>query len=162
MKNMILAIAALIVGQTANAAISANSSWEEIFAAKGPYQIVAPAVYMGRAIDYTFVCVDGNELRTQKPVDIVVTKQPTNQNGRTEFEVVGSEILSTPINYTQKESFCDSSKGDKTVCRDVVYTGTYPLTVNVKVYSQVGNEAPARLLFTKAYTVPTCDNASVN
>ncbi|UYL07476.1 hypothetical protein B9G69_010510 [Bdellovibrio sp. SKB1291214] len=162
MKNMILAIAALIVGQTANAAISANSSWEEINAAKGPYQIVAPVVYMGRAIDYTFVCRNGDTLQTIKPVDIVEVVQPTNQNGRTEFKVVGSEVLSTSINYTHKESFCDQTKGDRTVCKDVVYTGTYPMTVNVKVYTQVGHNQPARLLFTKAYTVPTCDNASVN
>jgi hypothetical protein len=161
MKNMILAIAALIVGQTANAAISANSSWEEIFAAKGPYQIVAPAVYMGRAIDYTFVCKNGNKLQTQKPVDIVETVSPSN-DGPTQFKVVGSEVLSTPINFTHKESFCDQSKGDQTICKDVVYTGTYPMTVNVKVYTQVGNEAPARLAFVKSYTVPNCDNASVN
>ncbi len=161
MKNMILAIAALIVGQTANAAISANSSWEEIFAAKGPYQIVAPAVYMGRAIDYTFVCRNGDKLQTLKPVDIVETVSPSN-DGPTKFKVVGSEVLSTSINFTHKESFCDQTKGDKTVCKDVVYTGTYPMTVNVKVYTQVGNEAPARLAFVKSYTVPTCDNASVN
>ncbi|WP_413560454.1 hypothetical protein [Bdellovibrio sp. HCB209] len=161
MKHMILAIAALIVGQSANAAISANSSWEEIFAAKGPYQIVAPAVYMGRAIDYTFVCKNGDKLQTLKPVDIV-ENYTLSSDGPTHFKVVGSEVLSTPINYTQTESFCDQTKGDKTVCKDVTYTGTYPMTVNVKVYTQVGQNQPAKLAFVKAYTVPTCDNASVN
>ncbi len=157
MKKFVLTIVALIVGQTASAAITQNSSWEEILAAKGPYIVHAPAVYMGRAIDYTFVCRDGDVLRTQAPVDIVVTHMDGDR--RATFETVRSEVLSTPINFVQHEDYCDTSY-TRTLCTPVTYTGSYPMTVEIKVGRKMkrGREV---YLFTKSYTVPNCDNASV-
>ncbi|WP_413558351.1 hypothetical protein [Bdellovibrio sp. HCB209] len=159
MKKIVMALAALLVGQTASAALSANSSWEEIFAAKGPYVIHAPVVYMGRAIDYTFVCRDGDSLRTKAPVDVVVNDS-TLGDGPTKFKTVETLILSTPINYVHKEDFCDASY-NKVVCTPMTYTGTYPMTVNVKVGRKL-NKGREVFLFNKSYTVPNCDNASVN
>lgn len=158
MKNILMSLFALFIGQTASAAISQNSSWEEILAAKGPYVIHAPVVYMGRAIDYTFVCHAGDMLRTKAPVDIVYAIQ--EGAGRTVFQTVGSEILSTPINYVQNEDFCDTGS-NRTVCKPVTYTGTYPMTVNIQVGRELNNGLEV-YLFTKSYTVPTCENVSVN
>jgi hypothetical protein len=158
MKNILLSVFALVIAQGASASISQNSSWEEILAAKGPYVIHSPVVYMGRAIDYTFVCRDGGMLRTQAPVDIVYAIQ--EGAGKTVFQTVRSEVLSTSINFVQKEDFCDTGS-NRTVCKPVTYTGTYPMTVNIKVGRELNNGSEV-YLFTKSYTVPTCDNASVN
>ncbi|WP_413557101.1 hypothetical protein [Bdellovibrio sp. HCB209] len=157
MKMFLLSILTIASAQSASAAISQNSSWEEILAAKGSYVIHSPVVYMGRAIDYTFVCRDGANLHTKAPVDIVYAIQ--EGAGRTVFQVVGSEVLTTPINFVQTEDFCDSS-GNKTICKPMTYKGTYPMTVDIQVGQQVGN-GNETLLFTKSYTVPACDSASV-
>ncbi|QDK46534.1 hypothetical protein DOM22_15840 [Bdellovibrio sp. ZAP7] len=157
MKKIVLSIVALLVGQTASAAITQNSSWEEILAAKAPYVVHAPAVYMGRAIAYTFVCRDGDTLRTKAPVDIVVTHMDGNRKAT--FETVRSEVLSTPINFVQKEDFCDTNES-RTLCYPVEYTGTYPMTVEIKVGRKL-NKGRETHLFTKSYTVPNCDNVSV-
>ncbi|WP_413585116.1 hypothetical protein [Bdellovibrio sp. HCB274] len=157
MKKIVLSIATLLLAQTASAAITANSSWEEIFAAKGPYRIHAPVVYMGRAIDYTYVCRDGNNLRTMGPVDIVYNDH--NGDGPTKFEVVGSEVLSTPINYVQHEDFCDASYS-RTLCTPMTYTGSYPMTVDIEVGRKM-NKGREVYMFTKSYTVPDCATVDV-
>ncbi|WP_413582409.1 hypothetical protein [Bdellovibrio sp. HCB288] len=157
MKKIVLSVVTLLLAQTATAEITANSSWEEIFAAKGPYQIHAPVVYMGRAIDYTYVCRDGQNLRTMGPVDIVVNDQ--EGDGPTKFEVVGSEVLSTPIKYVQHEEFCDASY-NKVLCTPVTYTGVYPMTVQISVGRKL-NKGREVHLFTKSYTVPNCETVEV-
>ncbi|QLY23825.1 hypothetical protein [Bdellovibrio sp. KM01] len=153
MKSILMSIFTIFVAQNASAGISQNSSWEEILAAKGPYVVHSPVVYMGRAIDYTFVCRDGDMLRTKAPVDIVYAIQ--EGAGRTVFQTVGSEVLSTPIKYTQKEDFCDTGSS-RTVCKPVTYTGAYPLTVDIKVGRELNNGSEV-YLFTKKYSVPDCE-----
>lgn len=160
MKKIVLSLMTLVLSQAASAgAITQNSSWEEIMAAKAPYVVHAPAVYMGRAIAYTYVCRDGENLRTKGPVDIVVTNMD-GTNRKATFTTVRSEVLSTPINYVQHEDFCDSTEA-RTLCYPVTYTGTYPMTVEIKVGRKL-NKGREVTLFTKSYTVPDCDNASVN
>lgn len=157
MKSILMSLFSLFVAHTASAAISQNSSWEEILAAKAPYVIHSPVVYMGRAIDYTFVCRDGNMLRTKAPVDIAYAIQ--EGAGKTVFQTVRSEVLKTPIKYVQKEDFCDTGS-NRTVCKPVTYTGTYPMTVNIQVGRELNNGSEV-YLFTKSYTVPACDDTSV-
>ncbi|UYL08067.1 hypothetical protein B9G69_013535 [Bdellovibrio sp. SKB1291214] len=154
MKQILMSVFALLIAQSASAMITQNSSWEEILAAKGPYVLHSPVIYMGRAIDYTFVCRDGGMLRTQAPVDIVYAIQ--EGAGKTVFQTVGREVLSTPINYVQKEDFCDTGS-NRTVCKPVTYTGTYPMTVNIQIGRRLNNGLEV-YLFTKSYTVPTCEN----
>ncbi|UYL09923.1 hypothetical protein B9G69_004955 [Bdellovibrio sp. SKB1291214] len=160
MKKIVLSLLTLVLSQAASAgAITQNSSWEEILAAKAPYVVHAPAVYMGRAISYTYVCRDGENLRTKGPVDTVVTNMD-GTNRKATFTTVRSEVLSTPINFVQHEDFCDSTEA-RTLCYPVTYTGTYPMTVEISVGRKL-NKGREVHLFTKSYTVPDCDNASVN
>ncbi|MDG0815034.1 hypothetical protein [Bdellovibrio svalbardensis] len=153
MKSLLLSITMLLMASSVFASINPNSSWEEIFAARGPYRIAAPTVYMGRSIDYTFVCKSGDMLRTKKPVDIVETR--VGNHGPTKFVVVGHELLSTPIRYSLQQDQCDQTH-ERTVCTPHVVAGEYPLTVLVNVYKTTLKEQREYLWFKKPYTVPNC------
>lgn len=155
MKALFLSLLTLIACSSAFATVNANSSWEEINAT--PYlNPKAPTVYMGRSIDYMMVCRNGDRLQTTKPVDITETR---TYGDRQEVVVVGREILSTPIHYSQVIENCFSQGGQnsRTVCKKHRVTGSYPMTVQVPVYQLL---TPKRTYqqyrFTKSYTIPNC------
>ncbi|MCM2353149.1 MAG: hypothetical protein NDI63_05980 [Pseudobdellovibrio sp.] len=154
--NKFIAIIALLAGTTASA-YTASTSWETL--QNDPrIQIDAPTVFMGHAIDYTFTCVDGAFLRTQKPVKQCETIY-IGQNQSKEV-CKGEKYLSTPINYTRTSWDCNYFGGGhngQSVCSDKVISGTYPLTVMVKVSKVMGGKNDrVEFLFNKAFTVPNC------
>ena len=154
--NKFIAMIALFAATTASA-YSQSTSWETL--ENDPrIQIDAPTVFMGHAVDYMFTCVDGANLRTIKPV-----KQcETIYIGKNQSKEVckGSKYLSTPINYTRTSWDCNYVGGGsngQNVCKDKVISGTYPLTVNVKVSKVMGGKNDrVEFLFNKAYTVENC------
>ncbi|UOF01410.1 hypothetical protein [Bdellovibrio reynosensis] len=159
MKKLTALILGLLVSASAHAMVNQNSSWEEIMADRY-VQVKAPTVYMGRAIDYTFVCRDGDNLRTQKPVDITETRfHGGREGGRTEIVVVGREYLSTPIDYAHKVESCRSNSNHDFDCKTHTVYGSYPMTVTIPVVKRISNRNAEReeLLFRKSYTVPDCD-----
>ncbi len=156
MKRLFAILLALVSSTALWAhAYSANSSWEEILSAKY-LDVQAPTVWMGRSIDYTFVCQNGDHLRTMKPVDITETR---SRGDRMEVVVVGHEYLSTPINYVHTIEDC-TYFGERSYCRDRQVTGSYPLTVVIPVYRHISNRNADhwQLLFRKSYTVPPCES----
>lgn len=153
MKKFI-AMIALLAGSSAFAH-TADTSWE-VLENDPTIKLAAPTVFMGHAVDYTFVCVDGANLRTKKPVaqyDVITI----GKNQRKEI-YKGSKYLSTPINYSRTSWECDwSVNGKHRTCKDKVISGTYPLTVNVKVYRQLSTKNDySKYLFTKQLNVPNC------
>jgi hypothetical protein len=154
--NKFVAMIALLVSSSAFAAnYSADTSWEVL--EKDPtIKIEAGTVFMGSAIDYTFVCVDGANLRTKKPVaqyDVITI----GDNYRKEV-YKGSKYLTTPINYTRTAWECEwNVNGKHRTCADKVISGTYALTVDAKV-SKVLNTKNGyeKFLFTKQLNVPNC------
>lgn len=156
MKQMyITAIAFLSVSTAFAGGISKNSSWEEL--QKSPYlEIEMPVVFMGHAVSYDFICQEGSMFRTKKMVDIVETHHGREHDTTT---VVGQEYLTTPIHYTRTVSDCKYIGQNRTVCEDKVVTGTYPTTVNVKVYKVFSSKEHdhKNFLFMKPFTVPQCD-----
>lgn len=155
MKAFVLSFFVAIISSAAIASVDANSSWAEIN--RLPFMIPkAPTVYMGRSIDYMFVCQNGSRLQTMKPVDITETR---SRGHRDEVVVVGREVLSTPIHYSQMQEDCVyRGHADRLVCHKHLVSGYYPLTVSVPVYQQL---SPKRTVyrFTKIYTVPQCDGS---
>ncbi|MCM2353148.1 MAG: hypothetical protein NDI63_05975 [Pseudobdellovibrio sp.] len=151
--NKLIAIIALLASATASA-YTAATSWETL--QNDPrIQIDAPTVFMGHAVDYMFTCKDGNNLRTIKPV-----KQcETIYIGKNQSKEVckGEKYLSTPINYTRTSWDCNYTQNDQRVCEDKVISGTYPLTVMVKVSKVMGGKNDrVEFLFHKAFTVQNC------
>ncbi|WP_374029972.1 hypothetical protein [Bdellovibrio bacteriovorus] len=137
-------------------AYSSDMSWDEIM--RNPIlQPKAPTVYMGRSIDYMFVCVDGDRLRTLKPVGITETR---TYGDRQEVVEVDRQYLSTPINYKHTVEDCFWNTNQR-ICKDVVVRGSYPLTVSIPVYRHLFANKNDRLeyLFRKTYTVPSCDDS---
>ena len=154
--NKIIAIIALFAATTASA-YTADTAWTTL--QNDPrIQIDAPTVFMGHAIDYTFTCVDGANLRTVKPVKQCETIY-IGQNQSKEV-CKGANYLSTPINYTRTSWDCKYVGGGsngKQVCEDKVISGTYALTVNAKVSKVMGGKNDrVEFLFNKAFTVPNC------
>ncbi|QDK38054.1 hypothetical protein [Bdellovibrio sp. NC01] len=154
MKKAFGLLVAMMFAVPAFAGISKNSSWEEIMSAK-TVVVKAPTVYMGRSVDYTFVCQDGNSLRTIKPVDTTVSK---SYGDREEVVVVGSGYLSTPINYTHTVENCFWNNNQR-LCKNQTVKGSYALTVSIPVYRLIStkNADHYTFLFNKSYTVPQCD-----
>lgn len=115
-----------------------------------------PVVFMGHAVSYDFICQEGNMFRTKKMVDIVETRHGREHDTSV---VVGHEYLTTPIHYTRTVSDCHYIGRDRQVCEDKVITGTYPTTVNVKVYKMTNGHGAddKKFLYTKSFTVPQCD-----
>ncbi|WP_413557096.1 hypothetical protein [Bdellovibrio sp. HCB209] len=160
--NKFVAMIALMVSSSAFAAnYSADTSWEVL--EKDPtIKIEAGTVFMGSSVDYTFVCVDGANLRTKKAVaqyDVVYL----GQNQRKEI-YKGSKYLTTPINYTRTAWECNwDVKGEHRNCEDKVISGSYPLTVTAKVsrslHTKNGYE---KFLFNKQLNVPNCESVKVN
>ncbi|WP_374035554.1 hypothetical protein ACES2I_07560 [Bdellovibrio bacteriovorus] len=153
MKNVFAMIALLISGSVASAH-TADTSWEVLMADTN-LKIDAPVVFMGHAVDYTFVCVDGQMLRTKKAVaqreTIFIGKN------RSKEVITGYKYLYTPINYTRTVSDCKYIGKNREVCTDKVVSGTYPLTVNVKVSKKMSSRNDTyKFLFNKALTVPSC------
>lgn len=153
--NKLIAMIALLAATTASA-YTASTSWETL--ENDPrIQIDAPTVFMGHAVDYMFTCVDGANLRTIKPV-----KQcETIYIGKNQSKEVckGSKYLSTPINYTRTSWDCKftGGRGDHRVCEDKVISGTYPLSVMVKVSKVMGGKNDrVEFLFNKQFDVPNC------
>lgn len=157
MKRLLSLVFALVSlsAFSAHALVTADSSWDEILRVKY-LDVKAPTVYMGRSIDYMFVCQEGDRLRTMKPVDITETR---TYGDRQEVVVVGREILSTPIDYTQTVEDCFWNNNQR-ICKDVEIHGSYPLTVMVPVYRHISNHNADHwtLLFRKPYTVPPCES----
>lgn len=153
MKKTIGLLVAMMFAVPAFAGISASSSWEEIMNAK-TVVVKAPTVYMGRSIDYTFVCQEGSSLRTIKPVDTTVTQ---SHGDRDEVVVVGSDYLSTPISYTQTVENCFWNNNQR-LCKNQTVKGSYPLTVSIPVYRLISsrNADHYTFLFKKSYTIPQC------
>nr|BFD60325.1 hypothetical protein CKG001_24320 [Bdellovibrio sp. CKG001] len=159
MKQFLSLVIGLLTAAPAFAGVTASSSWEEIMRDK--YAIVkAPTVYMGRSIDYTFVCRNGDHLRTLKPVDTTVSR---TRGDREEIIVIDRDYLSTPISYRHEVDNCDW-RGERRVCKTEIVTGSYPLTVNIPVYRRISNRNVERyeLLFRKSYTVPNCENVTAD
>lgn len=159
MKRILTLLISLMSASPALAAVNANSSWEDIMRDK--YAIVkAPTVYMGRAIDYTFVCQDGTRLRTLKPVETTVTR---SRGDREEIIVIDRDYLSTPINYSHQVENCQW-RGELRRCKTETVTGSYPLTVTIPVYKRIFNRNVERyeLMFRKSYTVPQCGNVTAD
>lgn len=137
-----------------HALVTADSSWDEILRVKY-LDVKAPTVYMGRSIDYMFVCQDGDQLRTKEPVGITETR---SFGDRTEVVEVGREYLSTPISYTHVVEDCFWNTNQR-ICKDVEVHGSYPLTVIVPVYRHISNRNADHwtLLFRKSYTIEPCE-----
>lgn len=151
--KQVIALFALLIGASASAH-TADTSWEVLMADKS-LKIDAPVVFMGHAVDYTFVCVDGQMLRTKKPV----AQKETIYIGKNRSKEVikGYKYLYTPINYTRSVSECTYIGKNREVCKDKVVSGTYPTTVNVKVSKLVSPRNDTyKFLFNKAWTVPAC------
>ncbi|WP_409479866.1 hypothetical protein [Pseudobdellovibrio sp. HCB154] len=154
--NKLIAIIALFAAATASA-YTAATPWETL--ENDPrIQIDAPTVFMGHAVDYMFTCKDGNNLRTIKPV-----KQcETIYIGKNQSKEVckGEKYLSTPINYTRTSWDCNyvgGGQNSRRECEDKVISGTYPLTVMVKVSKVMGGKNDrVEFLFNKAFTVQNC------
>ncbi len=154
--NKLIAIIALFAATTASA-YTESTSWETL--QNDPrIQIDAPTVFMGHAVDYMFTCKDGAFLRTIKPVKQCETIY-IGQNQSKEV-CKGEKYLSTPINYTRTSWDCNYFGGGHNgnqVCNDKVISGTYPLTVMVKVSKVMGGSNDrVEFLFNKAFTVPNC------
>lgn len=158
MKNMIAIAFAMIASSSAMAAkYTADMSWEQLNKAYD-LQIEMPTAFFGSSVSYDMICVDGDELRTIKPV--AVTEQYKINKEQTGWKVVGHKVLSTPINYTSVESVC-VARGDHDVCHNEVITGSYPTTVQVKVNQYVNQSKTSlvKFLFTKSFTLPNCSAA---
>ncbi|MBO9668688.1 MAG: hypothetical protein J7501_17955 [Bdellovibrio sp.] len=155
MKKTFGLLISLMFALPAFAGISASSTWEEIMNNKLAV-VKAPTVYMGRSIDYTFVCQDGAHLRTIKPVDTTVSR---TRGDREEIVVVGSDYLSTPIKFTHVVENCRWNNNQR-LCKNETVTGTYPTTVSIPVYRKInaGNQDHYTFLFNKSYTVPQCSS----
>ena len=155
--NKFIAMIALLAATTASA-YTASTPWETL--ENDPrINISAPVVFMGSAVDYMFVCKDGSNLRTKKPVKQCDT-YTVGKNDRPVTTCKGSKYYSTPINYTRTTWDCSYVRGGQNsqpVCEDKVISGTYPLTVMVKVSKVMGvKNDREEFLFNKAYTVPNC------
>ena len=155
--NKLIAIIALFAATTASA-YTVDTPWETL--QNDPrIQIDAPTVFMGSAVDYMFTCKDGNNLRTIKPVKQCETIY-VGHNDRPVTTCKGAKYYSTPINYTRTSWDCDYVGGgnnSQRVCKDKVISGTYPLTVMVKVSKVMGGKNDrVEFLFNKAYTVQNC------
>lgn len=156
MKKMIAIAFAMFAASSAMAAkYSADMSWAQLNKAFD-LQIEMPTVFMGQAVSYDMICVDGDTLRTIKPV--AVTEQYKKSSEQVGWKVVGHKYLSTPINYTSVETVC-VARGDRDVCHNEVITGSYPATVAVKVnqYVNPSKTSLVKYLFTKSFTLPTCN-----
>lgn len=153
MKKFV-AMIALLAGSVAMAH-TASTSWEVL--EKDPtIKIEAGTVFMGHAIDYTFVCVDGANLRTKKPVaqyDVIYI----GKDQRKEI-YKGSKYLTTPINYTRTSWECNwDVSGKHRNCEDKEISGSYPLTVTAKVYQDLHlKNGFTKFLFNKQLNVPNC------
>ena len=153
MKN-VFALISLMFLSSASFAHTAETSWEVLMQDR-TLKIDAPVVFMGHAVDYTFVCIDGNMLRTKKPV----AQRETIYIGknRSKEVITGYKYLYTPINYTRTISECTYIGKNREVCKDKVVSGTYPTTVNVKVSKLVSPRNDTyKFLFNKSLTVPSC------
>lgn len=157
MKNVFAMISLLLASSLASA-YTADTSWDVLMADTN-LKIDAPVVFMGHAVDYTFVCVDGRMLRTKKPV----AQRDTIFIGhnRSKEVITGYKYLYTPINYTRTISDCTYIGKNREVCKDKVVSGTYALTVDVKV-SRVTSPRNNyyKFLFNKPLTVPPCDTST--
>lgn len=155
--NKLIAIIALLAGTTASA-YTASTSWETL--ENDPrIQIDAPTVFMGSAVDYMSVCKDGANLRTKNPVKQCEVIYVGKNDQRKEI-CKGAKHYSTPINYTRTSWDCKyvgGGQNSQRVCEDKVISGTYPLTVMVKVSKVMGGKNDrVEFLFNKAYTVANC------
>ncbi len=155
--NKFIAMIALLV-TTSAFAYTADTSWETL--ENDPrIQIDAPTVFMGSSVDYMSVCKDGNNLRTKNAVKQCET-YTVGKNDRPVTTCKGSKHYSTPINYTRTSwdcKFVGGGSNGRRECEDKVISGTYPLTVMVKVSKVMGGKNDrVEFLFNKAYTVQNC------
>lgn len=156
MKNIVIAFAMLASSSAMAAKYTADMSWAQLNKAYD-LQIEMPTAFFGSSVSYDMICVDGDELRTIKPV--AITEQYEINKEQTGWKVVGHKVLSTPINYTSVESVC-VARGDRDVCHNEVITGSYPTTVQVKVNQIVNRHSGiTKFLFTKSFTLPNCSAA---
>jgi hypothetical protein len=158
MKKIVLAFAMLAASSAMAAKYSADMSWDQLNKAYD-LDIQMPTVFMGSSVSYDMICVDGNNLRTIKPVD--VTEQYKINKEQVGWKVVGQKYRSTPINYTSVESVC-VTRGDHDVCHNEVITGSYPTTVNVTVnqYVNPSKTSLVKFLFKKSFTLPSCNTVA--
>ncbi|WP_413291230.1 hypothetical protein [Bdellovibrio sp. HCB337] len=160
MKTMIAMAFALLTASSAFAGkYTVDTSWEVLNKATDLH-IEMPIVFMGHAVSYDFICVEGNNLRTKTMVDITVPDQRGGHGERSSI-VVGQEYLTTPIDYAYTETQCHYIGQNQQVCEEKLISGTYATTVDVKVYKlSRGNERDNHTyLFTKAFTVPECSTS---
>lgn len=153
MKQVFALLCTMFALSTASAH-TADTSWEVLMNDMN-LKIDAPVVFMGHAVDYMFVCVDGKMLRTKK----AVAQRETIYIGkdRSKEVITGYKYLYTPINYSRTVSDCKYIGKNREVCTDKVVSGTYPLTVNVKVSKKLSSRNDTyKFLFNKPYTVPSC------
>ncbi|MDG0815797.1 hypothetical protein [Bdellovibrio svalbardensis] len=154
MKNLfILLIVALSASISSAKTYSPDMSWEELNA-DTHLKIEPPVVFMGHAIAYTFVCKDGEMLRTMKPLK--QTKTVYIGKNQSKEIVLGYKYLYTPIHYTRTVSDCTYIGRNREVCKDKVISGTYPMTVNIDVALWGPRNDSEKFLFKKPYTVPNC------
>ncbi|AZZ36369.1 hypothetical protein CIK05_06040 [Bdellovibrio sp. qaytius] len=156
--NKFIAMIALLATAATASAYTASTSWETL--QNDPrIKIEAPTVFMGSSVDYMSVCKDGNNLRTNHVVKQCET-YTVGHNDRPVTTCKASKYLSTPINYTRTSWDCQYVGGGQNaqrVCKDKVVSGTYPLTVNVKVSQMMGGKNDREeFLFNKSYSVPNC------
>lgn len=155
MKNVVIVLAFAFSASFASAnSYSVDMSWETLMADKH-LKIDAPVVMMGHAVDYMFVCQDGQMLRTKKPVQQKETVY--RGHGENKEIVTGYKYLYTPVHYSRTVSECTYIGRNREVCKDKTITGTYPLTVNVSVSLWGPRNDSEKFLFKKAYTVPSCN-----
>ncbi|QDK38750.1 hypothetical protein [Bdellovibrio sp. NC01] len=155
MKNVFVVLALAICSSIASAnTYSPEMSWETLMNDKH-LKIDEPVVMMGHAVAYSFVCQDGQMLRTKKPVKQTETVYVGHGEGK---EIVkGYKYLYTPIHYSRTVSDCTYIGRNREVCKDKVISGTYPMTVQFSVSVWGPRNDSEKFLFKKAYTVPSCN-----
>ena len=134
-----------------------NSSWGTIeskgLKAKQPMISIGSASY-----SISMFCKDGNALRTIKPVRRCTDWNYTKNEDRCEAWTSG--IVSTPI--TGKAQFCAKwrmSEHERVCTKWVTGTKTIPLSYEIEVVRRTGgrNNDGETVVFTKPYTVPSCN-----
>jgi hypothetical protein len=152
MKTMILSLAMLC--SSASFAYTSDTPWAVLMKDRR-LKLDAPVVFMGHAIDYTFVCRTGDKLRTIKPVEKIQTIYRGKEHQ--EDRVIGYEYLYTPIHGTRTVSECTYVGRNRTICTDKVVTDNYPMSVDISVSKLTSPRNDFyKFLFKKRWNVPDC------
>lgn len=162
MKNLLVLVAltfGLVSGANAHHTVDENSTWDEIArSSRVYYEMPQFALSYGFFIRARGVCVDGEVLRTIKP-----KKKCVDWRGRDNDRCVKYKTVypSKPMEGTRR--VCTRwTGGDNERCtRYEDFPYSIETSYDIKVYRKRnmgdGDVGPGRHLFTKNFTIPTCN-----